>query len=121
VPPPPAEAPPVITTTPTPPPEPVVIAPPPPPVEAPQPSGKADVGVACPTQVKPEMPRKALQDGISGVVVAQLTIQGGAVKDVTILSGPRVYYAAVRAAVLQYRCVAVDGTVTTQEFVFKIE
>ena len=121
VPPPPAEAPPVITTTPTPPAEPVVIAPPPPPVEAPKPSARSDIGVACPTQVKPEIPRKALQDGTGGVVRAQVTIQGGAVTEVTILSGPRIYHNAVRAAMMQYKCVAADGAVAVQEFEFKIE
>ncbi len=122
VPPPPVEAPaPVITTTPTPPPEPVVIAPPPPPVEAPKPSGKADIGVACPTQVKPEIPRKALQDGTGGVVRAQALIQGGAVKEVTILSGPRIFHGPVRSAMMQYKCVAADGTLAVQEFEFKIE
>jgi len=121
VPPPPAEAPPAITTTPTPPAEPVVIAPPPPPVEAPKPSTRSDIGVACPTQIKPEIPRKALQDGTGGVVRAQVTIQGGAVKEVTILSGPRIYHNAVRAAMMQYKCVAADGTVAVQEFEFKIE
>jgi periplasmic protein TonB len=121
IPPPPAEAPPVITTTPTPPPEPVVIAPPPPPVEVPKPSGRTDIGVACPTQVKPDIPRKALQDGTGGVVRAQALIQGGAVKEVTILSGPRIFHSAVRSAMLQYKCAAADGTLAVQEFEFKIE
>jgi len=121
IPAPPVEAPPVITTTPTPPPEPVVIAPLPPPVEAPKPSGRADIGVACPTQVKPEIPRKALQDGTGGVVRAQALIQGGAVKEVTILSGPRIFHSAVRTAMLQYKCAAADGTLAVQEFEFKIE
>jgi len=121
IPPPPVEAPPVITTTPTPPPEPVVVAPPPPPVEPPKASGRSDIGVACPTQVKPEIPRKALQDGTGGVVRAQALIQGGAVKEVTIISGPRIFHGAVRSAMLQYKCVAADGTLAVQEFEFKIE
>jgi protein TonB len=123
--PPPIEAPPISVTAPTPPPEPAVIAPPPPPAppapEPPKLAPRADIGVACPTQVKPEMPRRALQEGIGGTVRAQATIQGGAVKDVTILSGPRVFHAAVRAAMLQYKCVAADGTLATQEFQFRIE
>ena len=71
---------------------------------------------------EPEMPRKALQEGISGVVRAQARISGGAVQEVTILSGPRVYHAAVRAAMLKYQCNATSGEVlATQEFEFKVE
>lgn len=105
---------------------PVVIAPPPPPPPpiAPVAAGpkRSAIGLACPTQVAPEMPRKALQDGTEGVVKAQITIKGGAIQDVTILSGPRVFHAAVRAAVLQYKCMSDGGEViATQEFNFKLE
>ena len=127
--PPPDVAPPVTSTAPSivsttaPPPTPAVIAPPPPPVVAPKPAGnRADLRVACPTQVPPEMPRKALQDGSEGVVKAQALVKDGAVKEVTILSGPRIFHAAVKAAMMQYKCTA-DATeiLATQEFVFKIE
>jgi periplasmic protein TonB len=114
-----------------PPPAPVVIAPPPPPVvveappapPAPKPN-RADIGVACPTQVPPEMPRKAIQDGATGVVKAKALIKDGVVKEVTILSGPRIFHAAVRAAMLQYKCSADSGgeaIEATQEFSFKTE
>jgi protein TonB len=124
--PPPDNPPPATSTAPTivataaPPPAPVVIAPPPPPAPV---KNRSDIAVACPTQVAPEMPRKALQDGIQGVVKAQALIQNGQVKDVTILSGPRVFHAAVRSAMMQYRCVN-DGSgevLATQEFNFKVE
>nr|WP_326532163.1 energy transducer TonB [Rhodoferax sp.] len=113
---------PSITSVATPPPTPAVIAPPPvaaPPRPAPN---RQDLRVACPTQVPPEMPRKAIQDGSEGVVKAQALVKNGAVHDVTILSGPRVFHAAVKAAMMQYKCTA-DATeiVATQEFVFKIE
>jgi protein TonB len=99
-----------------------VIAPPPvaaPPRPAPN---RQDLRVACPTQIPPEMPRKAIQDGSEGVVRAQALVKNGAVQEVTILSGPRVFHAAVKAAMMQYKCTA-DATevVATQEFVFKIE
>ena len=115
-----------------PPPAPVVIAPPPPPVvveappappAAPKPN-RADIGVACPTQVPPEMPRKAIQDGTTGVVKAKALIKDGVVKEVTILSGPRIFHAAVRAAMLQYKCSSDSGSdaiEATQEFSFKTE
>jgi protein TonB len=126
--PPPDVAPPVTSTAPViqsvaaPPPAPAVIAPPPqaaPPKPAPN---RGDLRVACPTQVPPEMPRKAIQDGSEGVVKAQALVKDGAVKEVTILSGPRVFHAAVKAAMMQYQCTA-DATeiLATQEFVFKIE
>ena len=126
--PPPDTPPPVSSTAPTivataaPPPAPVVIAPPPPPAPVARPN-RNDMAVACPTQVPPEMPRKALQEGVQGVVKAQALIQGGVVKEVTILSGPRVFHAAVRAAMMQYKCVN-DGSgevLATQEFNFKVE
>jgi periplasmic protein TonB len=128
VPPPVASTAPVIVATHTPPPAPVVIAPPPappaPPAPAPVAVGpkRAAIGVACPTQVAPEMPRRAIQDGTEGVVKAQILIKNGVVQEVTILSGPRVFHAAVKSAIAQYKCVA-DGpeVLATQEFNFKLE
>ena len=122
--PPPVSTAPAIVSMPTPPPAPPVIAPPAPPAPEPRPAGpvRSVIGVACPTQVKPEMPRKAIQDGTEGVVRAQALIRDGAVKEVTILSGPRIFHAAVRAAMLQYKCASEPGDVLApQEFVFKVE
>ena len=106
-----------------PPPTPVVIAPPPPPAAPPAPApNRSDIRVACPTQVSPEMPRKATQDGTEGVVKASAVIRDGAVREVNILSGPRVFHAAVKAAMMQYKCSSGMGDiVATQEFVFKLE
>lgn len=121
---PPVTAAPAIQSVPAPPPTPVVIAPPPPPkVEAPPaPVARPDIRVACPTQVQPEMPRKAIQEGAEGVVRAEITIRDGVVRDVNVVSGPRVFHAAVRNAVMQYKCQAGSGEVkATQEFVFKLE
>lgn len=118
---------PVIQSTQVVPTAPVVIAPPPVPRPAPPPvpTGPtvASMGVACPTQVSPEMPRKAIQDGTEGVVKAQIHIgKGGVIKDVNIISGPRVFHAAVKAAMMQYKCVSDGGDViATQEFNFKLE
>ena len=116
---------PAIVSTATPPPTPAVIAPPPLPVPAPvappKPS-RTDIAIACPTQVPPEMPRKALQEGASGVVKAQARIVNGAVTEVTILSGPRVFHAAVREAMMQYKCTQdAHEVLAVQEFNFKIE
>jgi protein TonB len=111
---------PAIVSEQTPPPAPPVIAPPPPPAAAP--SGRAEIGVACPTQVKPEMPRAALKDGAGGVVKAQVLIRNGAVIEVTVLSGPRVFHNSVRAAMMQYKCISSGSDIiATQEFMFKVD
>ncbi len=121
--PPPVTAAPAIVSVAAPPPTPVVIAPPPPPPAPPAPvANRSDIRVACPTQVQPEMPRKATQDGTEGVVKASALIRDGAVREVTIISGPRVFHAAVKAAMMQYKCSSGGGDITaTQEFVFKLE
>jgi protein TonB len=127
--PPAASAAPVIVATPTPPPAPAAIAPPAPPAPpspAPAPAAvgpqRAAIAVVCPTQVAPDMPRRAIQEGTEGVVKAQILIKNGVVQQVTILSGPMVFHAAVRKAIGQYRCVA-DGpeVLATQEFSFRLD
>lgn len=122
VPPPAVSTAPVIQSVAAPPPTPAVIAPPAPPAPPKPAPNRSDIRVACPTQVTPEMPRKAIQESTEGVVKAQALIKDGAVREVTILSGPRVFHAAVKAAMMQYKCTADSGEITaTQEFVFKIE
>jgi protein TonB len=129
VPPPDAAAPPVQTPPPisavthTPPTEPTVIAPPAPPAPpAPSPVAKADIGLVCPSQVAPEMPAKALREGVVGLVRAEAHVIGGKVSEVKILSGPRVFYEAVRSAMLQYRCSSGSGEViAVQEFKFELQ
>ena len=79
------------------------------------------MSVACPTQVKPEIPRQALRDGTSGTVRAQVLIRDGKVVNVDIQSGPRIFHNAVREAMMQYKCIASGADiVATQEFVFKV-
>lgn len=113
---------PTIVSAPTPPKAPPVIAPPPP--VAPVANGpmRTSIGLACPKQVPPEMPARAMRDGIEGVVKAQIHIKGGKIQSVEILSGPRVFHAAVKEAMMQYTCVTDGGEViATQEFNFKLE
>jgi protein TonB len=89
---------------------------------APARPSRADIGLVCPTQVAPQMPRRALRDGTEGVVKAQILVKDGVVKEVSILSGPTVFHHAVRVAMLDYKCVHSGGeVVATQEFNFKIE
>jgi protein TonB len=80
------------------------------------------IGVVCPTQVKPVMPRRAEREGLQGVVNARITLQAGRVTQVEIVSAqPRgVFDAAVRNAIEQYRCEspADVAVVTTQLFEF---
>ena len=117
------------------PPSPVVITPPPAPAPVPAPvpapapalakpaPNRSDISVACPTQVAPVMPRKAILDGAEGVIKAQIRIKTGVIQEVVILSGPRVFHAAVKTAMLQYKCISDAGgeVVATQEFNFKLE
>lgn len=92
----------------------------PPMVASAKPVSGAAIGVVCPEQVKPVMPRQAIEDGTEGTVVARAVIRDGVVKDVAIVSGPRVFHAAVRAAMLQYRCESNSQAVTAeQSFEFK--
>ena len=134
---PPPPQPTITATTPVPPPvaaiivpqAPVPVAPPAPPAPpAPAPAPKpatVNIGVVCPTQVKPDLPRKALQENISGEVTAKATIKGGKVVAVEIVSSrPRgMFDAAVRSAMSQYACVSSgDETVyATQTFGFKVD
>ena len=86
------------------------------------PAARQDMAIVCPTQVSPEMPRRALLDGTQGVVKAQVRIADGAVREVTFLSGPRIFYAAVRSAMLQYKCSRDSGeVVATQDFNFRLQ
>jgi protein TonB len=126
--PPPTPAPTITATTPVPPPAPVEFKPEPPPAPPapPAPPPKAaplSIGVACPTQVAPVLPRRAQQEGIAGQVRAQVTIRGGKVVDVQILSSkPRgLFDAAVRTAMLQYGCqtTGTDEIVAVQTFDFR--
>ena len=113
---------PTIVAVSTPPAAPAVIALPPP--AAPEATGptRTSIGLACPTQVAPEMPRKAIHDGTVGVVKAQIHLKGGVIQEVTVLSGPRVFHAAFKAAMMQYKCVTDGGDIiATQEFIFKQE
>jgi protein TonB len=80
------------------------------------------IQLACPTMVAPLMPKKALQDGTTGTVKAQIHIKYGVIQSIEIMSGPRVFHAPVKVAMMQYKCVT-DGAdvIATQEFNFKIE
>lgn len=92
------------------------------PAAPPQPA-RLEIGLACPTQVAPQMPRRALIEGIEGVVRAQARIRGGRVLEVEILSGPPVFHPAVRSAMLQYRCTSPGDAevLAVQEFQFRVE
>lgn len=104
--------------------EPVAPPPPaPPPVVTPEPAlpVRADIAIVCPKQVRPSMPERAIDEGIEGTVKAQVRIKNGKVVDVRVLSGPKVYHAAVRNAMLAYECSAGDNEVlATQDFTFKL-
>lgn len=119
--PPPTPAP-AIESVQTPPPAPPVVAHPAPSAPPAAPMVRQDIAIACPTQVRPELPRQALKDGIEGTVRAQAVIRGGKVVEVSILSGPRVFHASVRSALMRYACIGAEGDIlATQEFDFKLQ
>ncbi len=103
------------------------VAPPPaaPPTPAPAPYKPVsnDIAAACPKQAKPELPQRAIDEGISGVVKAEARIKNGRVVEVRIVSGPRVFHAAVRAAMSRYECQTSGDAevVATQSFTFTVE
>ena len=128
---PPPPLPTITATTPTPPPAPVTIAPAPPPVAAaPAPAPAAPrpavlaIGVVCHDMPEPVMPRKALQENISGNVRARATIKGGKVINVEIISSrPKgLFDAAVRSAMQRYNCQSRgdEEIVAEQAFDFKV-
>jgi protein TonB len=81
-----------------------------------------DISIVCPVQVKPKMPMRAIREGTEGVVKAQIRVQGGQVIEVTILSGPRVFHAAVTEAIMQYKCKSDnDSAKAVATFIFKLE
>jgi protein TonB len=91
-------------------------------VVAPSAPLKMEAALICPGQVQPDIPRKALIEGIQGTVRAQAFVQEGHVKEVNILSGPKVFHDAVRTAMLQYKCaVQHSAVVAMQEFNFRYE
>jgi len=83
---------------------------------------KVSAALICPNQVPPEIPRKALLDNIQGLVQAQAVVLDGHIKDVRILSGPRVFHEAVKSAMQQYKCsVHSSPVVAMQSFNFSFE
>jgi len=84
---------------------------------------RADIGVDCPTQVKPVYPRTAVRAGVEGVVKVEALVRDGAIddKDIRFVSGPVVLRAAVRNALRQYKCAREPAEyLVTQEFPFKL-
>jgi protein TonB len=82
------------------------------------------MALVCPKQVRPEIPRRAIEDGIEGTVRTEVRVRDGKVVDVRIISGPRAYHAAVRSALALYECTGLGNgveTIATQDFTFKLE
>ena len=103
-------------------PSPVAVVAPVAPAPTPALPDKVEAALICPGQVRPVIPRQAYIDNIQGLVQAQATVQDGQVRDVRIVSGPRIFHDAVKAAMRQYRCSHQDGVVVAmQSFNFRFE
>jgi protein TonB len=88
------------------------------------PAAPASIAIVCPVQAKPEMPPRAIAEGITGAVTARATIKGGKVISVDIIKStpPRIFDASVKRAMAQYQC-KVDGSdqvVVEQSFDFTL-
>ena len=86
------------------------------------PAVPADIAIVCPVQARPEMPARAIAEGIAGAVTARATIKGGKVISVDIVKStpPGIFDASVRRAMAQYQC-KLDGgdqVVVEQSFDF---
>lgn len=82
----------------------------------------SEMTTTCPTQVRPIIPAEALAGLVSGQVIAQASVEHGAIKDVAIISGPPVYYEAIRTAMRQYKCVDAPNEIgVQQEFNFRFD
>jgi len=81
-------------------------------------------GIECPTRVRPDYPRRALQEDITGMVVAHLYVgRNGDVTEVKIISSTprRVFDSAVTHAARQYKCAKNDENYILEvEFVFNL-
>ncbi len=71
----------------------------------------------CPVQYKPSVPMQVIRQGITSRVVVKGYIENGEVTKVDIVSGHRVYWESVRAAVMKYQCLPMT-TNFTQQFAF---
>jgi protein TonB len=82
------------------------------------------IGLICPVQASPEMPKKAIAEGIVGSVLARAKIRAGKVIQVDIVrSQPSgVFDEAVRLAMSHYQCDSnsTDTVVAEQNFNFTL-
>lgn len=86
------------------------------------PSQPQHIGLVCAHRVEPEMPVRALREGLEGVVRATAVVSQGRVTQVRIVSGPKVFHQAVMDAMRQYQCADTPGPVeATQEFSFQLK
>jgi protein TonB len=124
-----APPPPIAVTT-EPPPAQYKIEPPPPPVveQKKGPSGLVK-GAVCQKKVKPEYPRKALQEGISALLVVHITIApNGKATDAVVRSSDvadpamkRLFASAAIAAARQFECEPSEtGYIAEQEISFRV-
>jgi len=108
----PAPAPPaptIVATATEPPPAPVAAPPAPAPAPAPPAVVRQEISLACPgyQSVLASMLEEAIDRvGIAGTLHTRLTIRGGQVTDVAVLSGPKEYTKYVQSAVKRMKCSA---------------
>lgn len=73
----------------------------------------------CRKMVAPELQTVDEQGGGKGTVVAEMRVENGRVAEILNLSGPDIYYPAVKAALNKYECDRLDrAVIATQSFEF---
>ena len=77
-------------------------------------------GEICPVMYLPSMPRRAMREGVSGKVRAEIKISNGSVEETNILSGPKVFHESVKEALRQYKCDPNIVATFTQEWTFDV-
>jgi len=75
----------------------------------------------CPIRRYPEMPRRAVQDKISGTLEVEALVADGEVKEVRILSGPPIFELVVVESLMLTRCIGNASGRRVAKFDFKVD
>lgn len=75
----------------------------------------------CPIRRYPEIPRRAIQDKISGTLEVEALVAEGEVKEVRVLSGPPIFELAVVESLMLTRCIKNANGRWVAKFDFKVD
>ena len=75
----------------------------------------------CPIRRYPEMPRRAIQEKISGTLEVEALVDEGEVKEVRVLSGPPIFELAVVESLMLTRCIKNANGRWVAKYDFKVD